>query len=104
MEAQIQGSKSQAQDGTLVILVAGDRILFDDCQVIVCVENIEEEIFRKFLNHIYEEKVVVDELIGYESVMEMLVLVEQYNIKDMKEALLLRLKSQVVDEKTSWEL
>ena len=104
MEAQIQGSKSQAQDGTLVILVAGDRILFDDCQVIVCVENIEEEIFRKFLNHIYEEKVVVDELIGYESVMEMLVLVEKYNIKDMKEALLLRMKSQVVDEKTSWEL
>ena len=104
MEAQIQGSKSQAQDGTLVILVAGDRILFDDCQVIVCVENIEEEIFRKFLNHIYEEKVVVDELIGYESVMEILVLVEKYNIKDMKEALLLRMKSQVVDEKTSWEL
>ena len=104
LEAQIQGSKSQAQDGTLVILVAGDRILFDDCQVIVCVENIEEEIFRKFLNHIYEEKVVVDELIGYESVMEMLVLVEKYNIKDMKEALLLRMKSQVVDEKTSWEL
>ena len=104
LEAQIQGSKSQAQDGTLVILVAGDRILFDDCQVIVCVENIEEEIFRKFLNHIYEEKVVVDELIGYESVMEILVLVEKYNIKDMKEALLLRMKSQVVDEKTSWEL
>jgi len=32
LEAQIQGSKSQAQDGTLVILVAGDRSLFDDCQ------------------------------------------------------------------------
>merc|ERR1711915_907285 len=26
------GSKTQAQDGTLVILVAGDRSLFDDCQ------------------------------------------------------------------------
>ena len=104
LEAQIQGSKSQAKDGTLVILVAGDSSLFDDCQVIVCVESMEEEIFRKFLNHIYGEKVVVDELIGYESVMEMLVLVEKYNIKDMKEALLLRLKSQVVDEKTSWEL
>ena len=47
---------------------------------------------------------MVDELIRIESVMEMLVLVEKYNIKDMKEALLLRLKSQVVDEKTSWEL
>lgn len=32
LEAQIQGSKIQAQDGTLVILVAGDRSLFDDCQ------------------------------------------------------------------------
>ena len=32
LEAQIQGSKNQAQDGTLVILVAGDRSLFDDCQ------------------------------------------------------------------------
>ena len=42
---------------------------------------------------------MVDELIGIESVMEMLVLVEKYNIKDMKEALLLRMKSQVVDEK-----
>ena len=41
----------------------------------------------------------MDELIGIESVMEMLVLVEKYNIKDMKEALLLRMKSQVVDEK-----
>ncbi|XP_023344502.1 putative oxidoreductase GLYR1 homolog [Eurytemora carolleeae] len=32
LEAQIQGSKCQAQDGTLVVLVAGDRSLFDDCQ------------------------------------------------------------------------
>jgi len=32
LEAQIQGSKSQAQDGTLVVLVSGDRSLFDDCQ------------------------------------------------------------------------
>lgn len=32
LEAQIQGSKTQSQDGTLVILVAGDRSLFDDCQ------------------------------------------------------------------------
>ena len=31
--------------------------------------------------------------------MQMLLLVEKYNIKDMKEALLLRMKSQVVDEK-----
>ncbi|XP_015432772.1 PREDICTED: putative oxidoreductase GLYR1 homolog isoform X3 [Dufourea novaeangliae] len=32
LEAQVQGSKTQAQEGTLVILAAGDRTLFDDCQ------------------------------------------------------------------------
>jgi len=32
LEAQVQGSKEQANDGTLVILVAGDKSLFDDCQ------------------------------------------------------------------------
>lgn len=31
-EAQIQGSKDQSNQGTLVILVSGDRSLFDDCQ------------------------------------------------------------------------
>ena len=31
-DSQSQGSKTQAQDGTLVVLVAGDRSLFDDCQ------------------------------------------------------------------------
>ncbi|XP_040566392.1 cytokine-like nuclear factor N-PAC isoform X1 [Lepeophtheirus salmonis] len=32
LEAQVQGSKQQSNDGTLVILAAGDRTLFDDCQ------------------------------------------------------------------------
>jgi len=32
LEAQIQGSKTQAEEGMLVILAAGDRTLFDDCQ------------------------------------------------------------------------
>ncbi|XP_043485846.1 putative oxidoreductase GLYR1 homolog [Polistes fuscatus] len=32
LEAQVQGSKTQAQEGTLVILAAGNRTLFDDCQ------------------------------------------------------------------------
>ncbi|EFX72461.1 hypothetical protein DAPPUDRAFT_59045, partial [Daphnia pulex] len=32
LEAQIQGSKVQAEEGMLVILAAGDRTLFDDCQ------------------------------------------------------------------------
>lgn len=32
LEAQVQGSKMQAEEGTLVILAAGDRSLFNDCQ------------------------------------------------------------------------
>lgn len=32
LEAQIQGSKNQAEEGSLVILAAGDRSLFDECQ------------------------------------------------------------------------
>ncbi|XP_003426984.1 putative oxidoreductase GLYR1 homolog isoform X2 [Nasonia vitripennis] len=31
LEAQVQGSKVQSEEGTLVILAAGDRQLFDDC-------------------------------------------------------------------------
>lgn len=32
VEAQIQGSKSQAEEGTLIVLAAGDKSLFDDSQ------------------------------------------------------------------------
>lgn len=32
LEAQLQGSKEQSSDGSLVLLVAGDKSLFDDCQ------------------------------------------------------------------------
>lgn len=32
LEAQIQGSRIQAEEGTLIILAAGDRSLFDECQ------------------------------------------------------------------------
>ncbi|XP_037024559.1 putative oxidoreductase GLYR1 homolog isoform X2 [Bradysia coprophila] len=32
LEAQIQGSRVQAEEGTLIILAAGDRSLFDECQ------------------------------------------------------------------------
>ncbi|KAK6637604.1 hypothetical protein RUM44_008026 [Polyplax serrata] len=32
LEAQIQGSKTQSEEGTLIILAAGDRSLFDECQ------------------------------------------------------------------------
>uniref|UniRef100_A0A6P7FV83 Oxidoreductase GLYR1 homolog n=1 Tax=Diabrotica virgifera virgifera TaxID=50390 RepID=A0A6P7FV83_DIAVI len=32
LEAQVQGSKREADDGTLVVLTAGDQALFLDCQ------------------------------------------------------------------------
>lgn len=32
LEAQIQGCKAEADLGTLVIIAAGDKILFNDCQ------------------------------------------------------------------------
>lgn len=32
LEAQVQGSKEQSCEGSLVLLVAGDKSLFDDCQ------------------------------------------------------------------------
>lgn len=32
LEAQIQGSKSQAEEGTLIILAAGEQGLFEECQ------------------------------------------------------------------------
>lgn len=32
LEAQLQGSKEQSSDGSLVLLIAGDKSLFDDCQ------------------------------------------------------------------------
>ena len=50
LEAQMQGSKTQAQDGTLVILVAGDRSLFDDCQS--CFQVAKKNLFIIFENKI----------------------------------------------------
>lgn len=32
LEAQIQGTKSQAEEGKLILLDAGDKTLFDACQ------------------------------------------------------------------------
>lgn len=43
LEAQIQGSKNQAEEGTLIILASGDRVLFEDCQS--CFEAISRNSF-----------------------------------------------------------
>ena len=65
--------------------------------VTVRVENIGEDVFRKFLKHLYGEKVEVGEL-NILSVMEMSELVEKYQIKDLGEELVGRVKSQQVDK------
>ncbi|XP_053672794.1 cytokine-like nuclear factor N-PAC [Anopheles nili] len=43
LEAQIQGSKTQAEEGTLIILASGDRLLFEECQS--CFEAISRNSF-----------------------------------------------------------
>ncbi|KAL5281378.1 GLYR1 family protein [Megaselia abdita] len=43
LEAQIQGSKSEAQAGTLVIIAGGDKSVFDDCQS--CFKSISKNTF-----------------------------------------------------------
>ncbi|EAT35237.1 AAEL012580-PA, partial [Aedes aegypti] len=43
LEAQIQGSKNQAEEGTLIILAAGERVLFEECQI--CFEAISRNSF-----------------------------------------------------------
>uniref|UniRef100_A0A182QM25 Cytokine-like nuclear factor N-PAC n=1 Tax=Anopheles farauti TaxID=69004 RepID=A0A182QM25_9DIPT len=43
LEAQIQGSKNQAEEGTLIILASGDRLLFEECQS--CFEAISRNSF-----------------------------------------------------------
>lgn len=43
LEAQIQGSKNQAEEGTLIILAAGERLLFEECQT--CFEAISRNSF-----------------------------------------------------------
>ena len=55
LEAQVQGSKDESNDGTLVVLVAGDRSLFDDCQS--CFQVFYFAFSFNPQNNIYEETV-----------------------------------------------
>ncbi|EAT41533.1 AAEL006837-PA, partial [Aedes aegypti] len=43
LEAQIQGSKKQAEEGTLIIRAAGEQLLFEECQT--CFEAISRNSF-----------------------------------------------------------
>lgn len=43
LEAQIQGSKSEAQQGTLVVIAGGDRDVFDACHS--CFKSISKNTF-----------------------------------------------------------
>jgi len=55
LEAMIQGSKQEAEEGTLVIMAAGDRSLYDDSQ------NIFNNIAKKSY---YLGKLIICEIIS----------------------------------------
>ena len=63
---------------------------------VIKVENVEEEVFRKFLDHIYGKEFVLEELSDVSSMLQMFQLVERYDMVEIKEKLLTRIKSQTV--------
>eukprot|EP00092_Neocalanus_flemingeri_P000145 GFUD01000152.1.p1 GENE.GFUD01000152.1~~GFUD01000152.1.p1 ORF type:complete len:254 (+),score=89.99 GFUD01000152.1:66-827(+) len=66
--------------------------------MVIEVKNVEEKVFRMFLDHMYGKEVVLEELSDVPSTFGMFQLMEQYNIKDVKEKILARMKSQTVEK------
>jgi len=67
-------------------------------EVTVQIKNKSEDIFRMFLNHLYGEELVVEELTSLSSVIQMFELVEQYDVVELKENLVKKMKTQVVEK------
>eukprot|EP00092_Neocalanus_flemingeri_P098602 GFUD01125743.1.p1 GENE.GFUD01125743.1~~GFUD01125743.1.p1 ORF type:complete len:294 (-),score=92.83 GFUD01125743.1:48-929(-) len=65
---------------------------------VIEVKNIEEKVFRMFLNHIYGKEVVLEELADVPSAIGLFQLMEQYDIVELKEQILARIKSQKVEK------
>jgi len=65
---------------------------------VIKVENVEEEVFRKFLDHIYGKEFVLEELSDVSSMLQMFQLVERYDMVELKRKLLARIKSQTVEK------
>ena len=67
-------------------------------EVTIQIKNKSEDVFRMFLNHLYGEELVVEDLSSLTSVIQMFELVEQYNVVELKEILLHKMKTQVVEK------
>eukprot|EP00092_Neocalanus_flemingeri_P019160 GFUD01020756.1.p1 GENE.GFUD01020756.1~~GFUD01020756.1.p1 ORF type:complete len:284 (+),score=66.16 GFUD01020756.1:67-852(+) len=65
---------------------------------VIEVKNIEEKVFRMFLNHIYGKELVLEELADVPSAIGLFQLMEQYDIVELKEQILARIKSQKVEK------
>jgi len=67
-------------------------------EVTVQIKNKSEDVFRMFLNHLYGEELVVEDLSSLSSVIQMYELVEQYDVVELKEDLLQKMKIKVVEK------
>eukprot|EP00092_Neocalanus_flemingeri_P036690 GFUD01039945.1.p1 GENE.GFUD01039945.1~~GFUD01039945.1.p1 ORF type:complete len:277 (-),score=93.91 GFUD01039945.1:44-874(-) len=66
--------------------------------MVIEVKNMEEDVFRMFLNHMYGKDLVVEELQDVPSTFGMFQLMEKYDIVELKEKILARMKSLTVDK------
>eukprot|EP00092_Neocalanus_flemingeri_P018918 GFUD01020490.1.p1 GENE.GFUD01020490.1~~GFUD01020490.1.p1 ORF type:complete len:269 (-),score=82.29 GFUD01020490.1:83-823(-) len=66
--------------------------------MVIEVKNMEEDVFRMFLNHIYGKDLVMEELQDVPSTFGMFQLTEKYDIVELKEKILARMKSLTVDK------
>lgn len=67
-------------------------------EVTIQINNKSEDVFRMFLRHMYGEELVVENLSSFTSVIQMFELVEQYDVVELKEVLLHKMKTQVVEK------
>jgi len=75
----------------------------DTGKVTVRIDNVNESVFRMFLNHLYGEKVEVGRL-DIVSVFEISELVQKYDIEDLKEEIVERIKREQVKEENILEI
>eukprot|EP00092_Neocalanus_flemingeri_P029690 GFUD01032237.1.p1 GENE.GFUD01032237.1~~GFUD01032237.1.p1 ORF type:complete len:288 (+),score=91.33 GFUD01032237.1:67-930(+) len=66
--------------------------------MVIEVKNLEEDVFRMFLNHMYGKDLVVEELHDMPSTFGMFQLMKKYDIVELKEKILARMKSLTVDK------
>ena len=62
------------------------------------VKNVSVETFRKFVKHIYGKELVIEEVSSLLSMFELLLLVDQYDMVELKVKLVKRIKSNKVEK------